>query len=42
MYNEEHHSLYRSPNIVMAIKYRRVKWTGHVVRMEEDRRAFKI
>ena len=39
--NEELHSLYRSPNIVRVIKCRRLKWTGHVARMEEGRSAFK-
>jgi hypothetical protein len=34
--------LYRSPNIVRVIKSRRLRWTGHVVRMEEGRSAFKI
>ena len=33
--NEELHSLYRSPNIVRVIKSRRLKWAGHVARMEE-------
>ena len=35
-------SFYRSPNIVRAIKSRRLRWTGHVARMEEGRSAFKI
>ena len=34
--------LYRSANIVRVIKSRRLRWTGHVARMEEDRSAFKI
>jgi hypothetical protein len=34
--------LYRSPNIVRAIKSRRLRWAGHVARMEEGRSAFKI
>ena len=29
-------------NIVRVIKYRRLRWAGHVARMEEDRIAFKI
>ena len=41
-YNEELHSLYRSPNIVRVIKSRRLRWAGHVARMEEDRISFKI
>ena len=28
-HNEELHSLYRSPNIVMVIKSRRLRWAGH-------------
>ena len=40
--NEEFHSLYRSPNIVRAIKYRKLRWAEHVARMEEGRSAFKI
>ena len=34
--------MYRSPNIVKVIKSRRLRWAGHVVRMEEGRSAFKI
>ena len=34
--------LYRSPNIVRVITSRRLRWAGHVVRMEEGRSAFKI
>ena len=42
LYNEELHSLYRSPNIVRAIKPRRLRLAGHVARMEESRSSFKI
>ena len=41
VHNEELHSLYRSPNIVRVIKSRRLRWAGHVARMEEGRSAFK-
>ena len=40
--DEELHSLYRSPNIVRMIKSSRLRWAGHLVRMEEGRSAFKI
>ena len=40
--NEELHSLYHSPNIAKPIKTRRLKWAGHVPRMEEGRSVFKI
>ena len=42
LHNEELHSLYRSPNILRVIKSRRLRWAGHVARMEEVRSAFKI
>ena len=38
----ELHSLYRSPNTVRVIKSRRLRWAGHVARMEEGRNALKI
>ena len=34
--------MYRSPNIVRVIKSRRLRWAGHVARMEKGRSAFKI
>ena len=35
-------SLYRSPIILRVIKSRRLRWAGHVARMEKSRSAFKI
>ena len=35
-------SLYCSSNIVRVIKSRRLRWAGHVARMEEGRGAFKL
>ena len=29
--------MYRSPNIVRVIKSKRLRWAGHVARMEEGR-----
>ena len=34
--------MYHSPNIVWVIKSTRLRWAGHVARMEEGRNAFKI
>ena len=34
--------MYRSPNISRVIKSRRLRWAGHVARMEEGRSTFKI
>jgi hypothetical protein len=42
LHKEELHSLNRSPNIVRVIKSRRLRWAGHVARMEEGRSSFKI
>ena len=42
MEDEELHSLYHSPNIARVIKSRRLRWAGHITRMEEGRGAFKI
>ena len=41
LHNEELHSLYRS-YIGRMIKSRRLRWAGHLARMEESREAFKI
>jgi len=34
--------MYHSLNVVRLIKSRRLRWTGHVARMEEDRSAFRM
>ena len=39
--NGKLHSLYRSPNIVRVIKSRRLRWAGHVARVEEGKNALK-
>ena len=35
--NQELNDLYSSPNIVRGIKWRRMRWAGHVARMGEER-----
>jgi hypothetical protein len=42
LHNEEFHSFYRSSDIVRVIKSKRLRWAGHVGRMEGGRSAFKI
>jgi len=42
LHNEELNYLYSLPNIVRVIKQRRMRWTGHVARMGEDRGVYKI
>ena len=38
LHNEEFNDLYSSPNIVRVIKSRRMRWAGHVARMEERKK----
>ena len=40
LHNEELHGLYRSPSIVRVIKSIRLRWAGHVARMEEGKSTF--
>jgi hypothetical protein len=37
LYNKELHNLYSSPSIIRMIKSRRMRWAGHVARMEEKK-----
>jgi hypothetical protein len=42
-HNEELHDLYSSPSIIRMIKSkRRMRWVGHVARMEEKRNAYSL
>jgi hypothetical protein len=42
LHNEELHNLYSSPNIIIHIKSRRIRWAGHVARMGEERNVYKV
>jgi hypothetical protein len=42
LHNEELHILYSSINIIRQIKSRRMRWAGHVARMGEDRKVYKV
>jgi hypothetical protein len=42
LYNEELNDLYPTPNILRVIKSRRMRWAGHVARMEEGRGVHKV
>ena len=42
LHNEELNDLYSSPNIVRVIKSRRMRWAGHVARMGEERRVYRV
>jgi hypothetical protein len=39
---EELHNLYSSPNTISQIKSRRMRWAGHVARMGEERKVYKV
>ena len=42
MHNEELKDLYCSPNIVRVIKWRRMRWVGHVARMGEESGVYRV
>ena len=42
VHNEELNDMYCSPNIVRKMKSRRMRWAGHVTRMEEGRGVHKV
>ena len=42
LHNKELNDLYSSPNIVRVIELRRMKWAGHVARMEEGRGVHRV
>jgi hypothetical protein len=41
-HNEELHNLYSFPDIIMQVKSRRMRWEGHVTRMGEERKVYKV
>jgi hypothetical protein len=42
VHNDELQSLYSSPNIVMVIKSRRMRWAGHVAHMGEGGGVYRV
>jgi hypothetical protein len=42
LHNEELHNLYLSPDIIRQVKLRRMRWAGHVARMGEERKVYKV
>jgi hypothetical protein len=42
LHNDELHYLYYSPNIIRAIKSRRMRSAGHVARMGEGRDIYRV
>ena len=42
LHKEELKDLYSLPNIVRVVKSRRMRWVGHVARMEEGRGVHRV
>ena len=42
LHKEELSELYSLPNIVRVVKWRRMRWAGHVARMEEGRGMHRV
>ncbi|KAJ4441834.1 hypothetical protein ANN_11693 [Periplaneta americana] len=42
LHNAKLHTLYSSPDIIRNIKFRRLRWAGHVARMGESRNAYIV
>ena len=42
LHNEELNGWYCSPNTVRVLKSRRMRWAGHVARMDEDRGVYRL
>jgi hypothetical protein len=42
LHDEGLYNLYSSPSIIIMIKSKRIRWSGHVARMGEKRNAHRI
>jgi hypothetical protein len=42
LHDGELHKLYSSPNIIRLTKARRMVWAGHVARMGEERKLYRV
>jgi hypothetical protein len=42
MHDEELHNFYSSPDIILMIKSRMIRWAGHVARMGKIKNAYKV
>jgi hypothetical protein len=41
-HNVELHNLYSAPDIIRQVKSTRMRWAGHVARMGEERKMYKV
>jgi hypothetical protein len=42
VHNEELHDLYSSPSIIRIMKSGRMRWAGHVARIDEKMNAYRL
>ena len=42
LHNGNLHALYFSPNIIWYLKSRRLRWAGHIARMEQSRNTYRV
>jgi hypothetical protein len=42
LHNKELHDLYSSPSIMRMVKWRRIRWAGHVAGMGKKRNVFRL
>jgi hypothetical protein len=42
LHKEELQNLYSYPDIIRQVKSRRMRWAGHVARMREERKVYKV
>jgi hypothetical protein len=42
LHSKELHNLYSSPDMIRQVKSRRMRWAGHVARMGEERKVYKV
>jgi len=42
LYNEELNDLHTSPNIILVIQSKIIRWAGHVARMGARTRAYRV
>jgi hypothetical protein len=42
LHNDELHNLYSSADIIRQVKSRQMRWAGHVARMGEGRKLYKV
>jgi hypothetical protein len=42
LHSEELHILYSPPYIIRQIKSRRMRWVGHVARVGEERKVYRV